>query len=55
MRNYTLDVEKKLKDIQSYNATKRNTPDPDPHSSLIQFRATAKAEEVMKEMVRRDR
>lgn len=54
-RNYTLDVEKKLRDIQSYNATKRNAPEADPQSSRIQFRATAKAEEVMKEMLRRDR
>ena len=54
-RNYTLDVEKKLRDIQSYNATKRIAPEAEPQSSRIQFRATAKAEEVMREVVRRDR
>lgn len=52
-RNYTLDVEKRLREAHSLNATKRNAPEA--QSSRIQFRATAKAEEAMREEVRRDR
>jgi hypothetical protein len=45
-----------LKEIKSYNETKRNSDDSvEQRSSRIQFKATTKTEDVMKEMVRRDR